>query len=57
MKFLKRFVKQKDCRQNPPGMVVDETNKPEITSYPLQTGDQRNIQESAASSFVVVKWG
>ena len=57
MKCLKRFVKQKDCRQNPPGMVVDETNKPEITSYPLQTGDQRNIQESAASSFVVVKWG
>ena len=42
-------LRTKACRGNPPGMVVDETNKPEVVSYPLQAGDQREIKSLSSA--------
>ena len=41
---MRRKLRTKTCRGNPLGTVVDETNKLEVTSYPLQIGDQRKIK-------------
>ena len=49
MGFFRKFFKQKDCRQNPSAMVVDETNKPQIVSYPLHTGGQYEIKSRSSA--------
>ena len=49
---MERKLRAKTCRGNPLGTVVDETNKPEVASYPLQTGDQREIKSLSSAKRV-----
>ena len=44
MKYINRTFKEKAVRQNPPDMIVDKTDKPEVNDYPLQTGDHSEIK-------------